>query len=121
MSAANFRYSLKPDPYSSHGQIAAWLQHYRRRHWPQRPCVVYDIGCAQGLLGQLLPLTGFQWLTADRTVQQTAFGDRVQLIANFGEREFQGDDLKVPARSLVARWRETGKRLVHTAWDGDGR
>ena len=59
MSAANFRYSLKPDPYSSHGQIAAWLQRYRQQHVLLRPCVVYDIGCAQGLLGQLLPLTGF--------------------------------------------------------------
>ncbi len=59
MPAASFRYSLKPDPYSSHGQIAAWLQGYRRRHFPQRQCVVYDIGCAQGLLGQLLPLADF--------------------------------------------------------------
>jgi 2-polyprenyl-3-methyl-5-hydroxy-6-metoxy-1,4-benzoquinol methylase len=59
MAAENFRYSLKPDPYSSHGQIAAWLQHYRLQHWPQRPGVVYDIGCAQGLLGQLLPSTDF--------------------------------------------------------------
>lgn len=59
MSAANFRYSLKPDPYSSHGQIAAWLQHYRQQHLLQRPYVVYDIGCAQGLLGQLLPSADF--------------------------------------------------------------
>jgi len=69
----------------------------------------------------LLPLTGFQWLTADRTVQQTVFGDRVELIANFGEQEYRYDDLKVPARSVMARWRETGKRLVYTAWNGDGR
>ena len=59
MSAASFRYSLKSDPYSSHGQIAAWLQRYRQQHLPQRPCVVYDIGCAQGLLGQLLPSADF--------------------------------------------------------------
>jgi 2-polyprenyl-3-methyl-5-hydroxy-6-metoxy-1,4-benzoquinol methylase len=59
MSAASFRYSLKPDPYSSHGQIAAWLQRYRQQHFPQRPGVVYDMGCAQGLLGQLLPLADF--------------------------------------------------------------
>jgi 2-polyprenyl-3-methyl-5-hydroxy-6-metoxy-1,4-benzoquinol methylase len=59
MSPANFRYSLKSDPYSSHGQIAAWLQRYKQQHLPQRPCVVYDIGCAQGLLGQLLPAADF--------------------------------------------------------------
>lgn len=59
MSTASFRYSLKSDPYSSHGQIADWLQQYRRRQlWP-RPTVVYDLGCAQGLLGQLLPPSDF--------------------------------------------------------------
>lgn len=65
MSAANFRYSLKSDPYSSHGQIAAWLQHYRQQYWSQRPCVVYDIGCAQGLLGQLLPSADFMLYGVD--------------------------------------------------------
>jgi 2-polyprenyl-3-methyl-5-hydroxy-6-metoxy-1,4-benzoquinol methylase len=59
MADARFRYSLKPDPYSSHGQIAAWLQRHRQRHFPQRPGVVYDMGCAQGLLGQLLSPSEF--------------------------------------------------------------
>ena len=59
MADAHFRYSLKPDSYSSHGQIATWLSDYRQQHWPQRPCVVYDIGCAQGLLGQLLSAADF--------------------------------------------------------------
>ena len=63
----------------------------------------------------LLPLTGFQWLTADRTVQQTVFGDRVQLVANFGEQEYRRDDLRVPTRSVVVRWPETGRQLLYTA------
>jgi hypothetical protein len=69
----------------------------------------------------LLPLTGFQWLTADRTVQQTVFGDRVQLIANFGEQEFRRGDLRVPPKSVVARWPEAGRQLLYTAWNGDSR
>ncbi len=59
MSSVDFRYSLKPDPYSSHGQIAAWLKNYKRHTLPRRACVVYDIGCAQGLLGQMLPAQDF--------------------------------------------------------------
>ena len=59
MSAANFRYGLKSDPYSSHGQIADWLLHYQQQQLPRRACVVYDVGCAQGLLGQLLPSADF--------------------------------------------------------------
>ena len=31
------------------------------------------------------PLTGFEWLTADRLVQRTRFGDAFTLTANFGE------------------------------------
>lgn len=59
MAMPHFRYSLKSDPYSSHEQIAAWLKHYRQQHCPDRACVVYDIGCAQGLLGQLLSAEDF--------------------------------------------------------------
>ena len=59
LADTHFRYSLKSDPYSSHEQIARWLKQYRQQHCPQRPCVIYDIGCAQGLLGQLLSPTDF--------------------------------------------------------------
>jgi 2-polyprenyl-3-methyl-5-hydroxy-6-metoxy-1,4-benzoquinol methylase len=53
------RYGLKTDQYSSHRQIANWLKLYKARAIPDRPCVVYDIGCAQGLIGQLLPPAEF--------------------------------------------------------------
>jgi SAM-dependent methyltransferase len=48
------RYTLKLDRHSSHQQIAAWLHHYKHALVSDRPCVVYDIGCAHGFLGQLL-------------------------------------------------------------------
>ena len=60
MSAANFRYSLKPDPYSSHEQIAALAAALSAAALARGVLgVVYDIGCAQGLLGQLLPSADF--------------------------------------------------------------
>lgn len=33
------------------------------------------------------PMTGFQWLSEDRLVQQTTFADGTQLVANFDKRE----------------------------------
>jgi hypothetical protein len=51
--AERLRYSLKADRYSSHQQIAVWLRRYKTQAMPDRACVVYDIGCAQGILGQL--------------------------------------------------------------------
>lgn len=53
------RYTLKLDRYSSHQQIASWLDRHKRELTPDRPCVVYDIGCAQGFLGQLLSSESF--------------------------------------------------------------
>jgi hypothetical protein len=38
----------------------------------------------------LRPLTSFEWLTADRLVQRTRFGDAVSLTANFGTASFEG-------------------------------
>ncbi len=53
------RYTLKLDRYSSHQQIAAWLNHHKHELAPDRPCIVYDVGCAQGFLGQLLSPESF--------------------------------------------------------------
>jgi 2-polyprenyl-3-methyl-5-hydroxy-6-metoxy-1,4-benzoquinol methylase len=59
--AEGMRYSLKADRYSSHSRIAAWLISHKAQTMPDRKCVVYDIGCAQGILGQLLDPNDF-WM-----------------------------------------------------------
>lgn len=50
----------------------------------------------------LQPMTGFDWLTDDRLIQQTTFANGTQIIANFGEQAstIEGHDL--PARSVIA-------------------
>lgn len=53
------RYTLKRDRYSSHQQIATWLEQHKRELTVNGPCVVYDVGCAQGFLGQLLKSDSF--------------------------------------------------------------
>jgi hypothetical protein len=56
----------------------------------------------------LLPMTDFAWLSEDRQVQRTVFGDRVELIANFGEKPFDREGARIPARSVVSRRLEKG-------------
>ncbi len=52
----------------------------------------------------LLPMTSFQWLTADGTVQRTTFGDTIEIVANFGSADFRyGDTALVPESLLVKR------------------
>ena len=55
------------------------------------------------------PMTDFEWLSSDKQVQRTEFGDTVEIFANFGTEPFEGKDVAVPERSVVARWIETGK------------
>ncbi|MDE0401515.1 MAG: hypothetical protein OXL96_27270 [Candidatus Poribacteria bacterium] len=54
-------------------------------------------------------MTDFEWLTSDRRVQRTEFGEAVEIFANFGTDAFEYKGLVIPRRSTVARWGDTGK------------
>jgi hypothetical protein len=51
----------------------------------------------------LLPLTEFAWLTPDRLVQRTVFGDRVGVVANFGEAGRPYRDTAIRGRRVLGR------------------
>lgn len=55
------------------------------------------------------PLTEFRWLSADRRVQQTRFGDHVILTANFSEEHYRS----VPPMCIEARWVNEGRRELY--------
>jgi hypothetical protein len=48
-------------------------------------------------------MTDFGWLTGDRMVQKTVFGDGTVIIANFGTRPATDDGVTVPAGTVIAR------------------
>ena len=54
-------------------------------------------------------MTDFEWLSDDRQVQRTEFGDAVELFANFGADAFEYRGMIVPGKSVVAIWISTGK------------
>lgn len=60
------------------------------------------------------PMTDFAWLTSDRLVQRTLFGDQAELVANFGARPFDYQGTTIPARSILARWLKSGKKELFT-------
>ena len=62
----------------------------------------------------MLPMTGFAWLTPDRMVQRTVFGDKVEMVANFSDKGFEYRETVIPGRSILARWIETGDSRVYT-------
>jgi len=48
-------------------------------------------------------MTDFEWLSDDRLVQRTEFGDAVEIFANFRTDAFEYESLVIPAQSVVAR------------------
>ena len=54
-------------------------------------------------------MTDFEWLSDDRQVQRTEFGDSVEIFANFRTDTFVYKGIEIPARSVVARWMDTGE------------
>lgn len=54
-------------------------------------------------------MTDFEWLSDDRQVQRTEFGDAVELFANFGVEVFEYRGMIIPGKSVVAIWINTGK------------
>lgn len=58
-------------------------------------------------------MTDFRWLSEDRLVQRTVFDDRVELIANFSERAYVYDGGRIPARAVMARWKDSGRREIY--------
>lgn len=57
-------------------------------------------------------MTDFQWLSDDRLVQRTEFGEAVEIFANFGTDVFRYNGVVIPRWSVVARWMDTGKIKV---------
>lgn len=61
-----------------------------------------------------LQMTDFAWLSPDRLAHRTVFGDRVEMVANFADQEFEYQGTVIPARSILARWLDSGKAEVFT-------
>ena len=47
-------------------------------------------------------MTNFEWLSDDKQVQRTEFGDAVEMFANFGSDAFEYEGVVIPGRSVVA-------------------
>ena len=54
-------------------------------------------------------MTDFEWLSHDKQIQRTEFGNTVEMYANFGMDPFRYKGVIIMGRSVVARWMDTGK------------
>ena len=58
----------------------------------------------------LLPLTAFSRLSPDGTVQRTVFGDKIEIVANFGKKVFTYKKIPVEGESMIVI-RKDGERI----------
>ncbi|MBL8228053.1 MAG: hypothetical protein JNL98_06235 [Bryobacterales bacterium] len=61
-----------------------------------------------------LPMTAFEWLTADRLLQRTEFGGRVEIVANFSSGAQTHGGASIPPRSLRVRRNGSKQADVYT-------
>ena len=47
-----------------------------------------------------LPMTDFSWVTDDRLVQKTTFGNELEIVANFSMEKVNYNDVSIPAKSV---------------------
>ena len=90
-------YHLNIEEFSKH---KAWI----KRHYVFFSPLHRQIG------GQAM--TDFEWLSSDKLVQRTEFGDTVEILANFGTDPFRYKDVIVIGKSVVARWLGTNQIKV---------
>jgi len=59
-------------------------------------------------IAALEALTRFEWLSKDRLIQQTQFGNHLILTANFSKETFEG----INASCIQAQWKENGSKHI---------
>lgn len=92
-------YHINLDEFDRHRDII-------KRHYDFFSPLHRQVGFAQ--------MTDFNWLSSDRMLQRTIFGDKVEIVANFSHesRRYQGID--IPGRSVLAKWTENEKARILT-------
>ena len=58
-------------------------------------------------------MTEFDWLSEDRLVQKTVFGEQAELVANFPGVAYEYSSHSLPPDSLLVFWNDTGESQVY--------
>lgn len=59
------------------------------------------------------PMTDFAWLTPDRNVQRSMFGDELEIVVNFGENEFVYERVTISKQSARIQNHKANETLMY--------
>lgn len=82
------------------------LYHMNLRQWEKDKELVgsqYTFFSPLHRRGAVLPMSEFEFLSADRSVQRTRFGEELEMIANFSKEGFVYQGMTIAPGSIVAR------------------
>jgi hypothetical protein len=80
------------------------LYHLDRHHWEEYKEIISRharIFSKTHSRVVTLEMTGFEWLSADRLIQKTVFGESLEMIANFGSVPFRYGDITIGGEGLA--------------------
>jgi len=93
-------YHMNLDEFAKHGEEM-------KRHYEFFSPLHRELGIAQ--------MTDFNWISSDKLLQRTVFDDSVEMVANFSHEAREYGKLTVPARSIMAFWKDKNKTRMFSA------
>jgi len=78
----------------------------------------YEVLSPLGRVTGTLPMTGHRFLTADRTVETTRFGEDVEITVNYGEKDYTAKNAVLPQYGFLV---ESPKLIAYYARTYKGR
>ncbi len=59
-------------------------------------------------------MTDFSWLDNERLVQRTVFANKVEIVANFSNKQFNYGGVILPERSVLVKWHDSRRTQIFT-------
>lgn len=93
------------------------LYHMNLGEWPkQRDAIIahYQFFSPIHRETAVLPMMDWRPLSEDRLVQKTRFGEKLEVIANFGDQPFEYAGTSIPKQSVLAHWLDGRKAVLYS-------
>ncbi|NOU70979.1 hypothetical protein GC098_05960 [Paenibacillus sp. LMG 31458] len=93
------------------------LYHLNLKAWDQQKETIekyYNFFSPLHKQAALLEMTQFDWLSPDRLVQKTTFGNKLEIVANYSSQAFAYTNATIPTQSVWIHWLESGEKQIFT-------
>ncbi|MEC0231664.1 glycoside hydrolase [Paenibacillus alba] len=93
------------------------LYHLNLKAWEQDKETIkkyYDVFSPVHKQAAVMEMTRFDWLSPDRLIQKTTYGNKLEIVANYSSQSFSYENANIPAQSVWIHWLEKGETQIFT-------